>query len=389
MIFCFAGTALFAQSEELQIWSDAYDSARTISEQLLYIQYIVDGNYPGSDVFYAKALDRLILEYPRYSTITELDAADRVALILAFRLGEAKHAASATNLWQMVNYFSNALVKAEALAAIGKTGNTMYLPHVVQLLNDLNTQSQADREMRERSERIAYGAILSLEYYREADGYLPVFFASTGWYAERIKSLASAALPKITDDPTEQLLSVVNRTGYTYAIKHLALKTSEASGSSEASKARVAVAALIEGWRLQVSDLRERQELTQMRKLALNMIRRYGTEDKAVYPQLDRSFLTGDMDEKLLVLYALEALASEDSVRLLTGYLRTIHQRRTANTITTNDEQLVRVVIPALGNVGSASRAASRAILIQIQQSPDWNYTIKNLAAQALTKIGN
>ena len=388
LIFCLAGTALFAQSEELNAWIEGYDRAQSVAEQLIYIQNIVDGNYPGAVDFYARALDKLVLQYPDISTRSEWDAADSCARLLAFQLGEAKHSDSALNLWRTVEYFSNPLVKAEALFALGKTGNTDLLPQVIRLMNDLNTQPQADREMRERFERIAYGAILALEQYRAPEGFLPVFFASTGWYADRIKSQASISLVNIMDDPTEPLLEVVNNTGYAYDIKHLALRTSERSNSSEENKAKVAVAALTEGWRNQVSDIHQRQELTQMRKLALNMIRRYGTVDSAVYPQLDRSYLNGDMDEKLAALYALDALSSEDSARLLSGYLRTIHQRRTSNTLTANDEQLVRVIIPAIGNLGATGRSLTRPILIQVQQSPDWTNAVKNLASDALRRIG-
>ena len=388
-ICCFISLGLYAQSAELDAWSSAYDMAQSVAEQLVYVENVAEGNYSGAETFFARALDKLLTVYPDIDNLSEWEAADHCARILSFQLGEAKHTDSAQNIWQVVNYFSNPLVKAEALIALGKIGNTAVLPQVVQLLNDLNSQPQSNTEMRERSERIAYGAILSLEYYKAPEGYLPVFFASTGWYADRIKNQASISLVNIISDPTEPLLEVVNNAGYTYDIKHLALRTSERSQSSSENKARVAVAALTEGWRNQVSDIHQNQELTQMRKLALSMIRRYTTQDAAVYPQLDRSYSNGDMDERLAVLYALEALASEDAARLLASYLAAIHQKRNSNTLTASDEQLVRVIIPALGNVGSAARAQARPILIQVQQSPNWTNTIKNLASEALRKIGN
>ncbi|MCL2832563.1 MAG: hypothetical protein FWD78_05295 [Treponema sp.] len=389
LMCCLTGMALYAQSSELDAWSQAYDGAQSVAEQLIYIQNVVDGNYAGAEDFYAKALDKLILQYPNINTRSEWDAADSVARILAVQLGEARHTESALNLWRMVGYFDNALVKAEALVALGKIGDTAFLPQVVQILNDLNTQPQSDLTMRERSERIAYGAIISLENYKAPEGFLPVFFASTGWYSERIKNQASISLLNIMDDPTDQLLSVVTSSGYTYDVKYLALRTSERSNAADEHKANVAVAALAEGWKQQVSDVRLRQVLTQMRMLALNMIRRYKTQDASVYPQLDRSYMNGDMDERLSVIYTLDSLSSEDSARLLSGYLRTIHQRRTSGTLTTNDEQLVRVIIPAMGNLGATGRALTRPVLLQVQQSPDWTNVVKNLAADALKKIGN
>jgi hypothetical protein len=385
----FAGMVLFAQSEEVAVWSEMFNAAYTVEEQHVYIKNVSDSGLSGAEEFYARALRRLLDEFPSLTTRSEWDAADSSARILVTRLGEAKYAAAAGDMWQTVDYFSNALVKADALIALGQTGNKDYLPQVVQLMKDLNSQVQADRDMRERFERIAYGAILSLENYRDPSGYLPVFFASTGWYADRIKNQASISLPNIMDDPTEPLLEVIASPGYTYDIKDLALRTSERSQSSAESKARVAVAALTEGWNASTNDVHQRQILSQMRKLALSMIRRYTTTDAAVYPQLDKSYNNGDMDEKLAALQALSALGTEDSARLVSAYLRIIHQRRLSGTLTTNDEQLVRVIIPVLGNIGSVGRTQSRPVLVLVEQSPQWTNTVKNLASQALRQIGN
>jgi hypothetical protein len=389
VLLAFAGTVLFAQSEEVAVWSEMFDSAGTVEEQFVYIKNVSEGGLPGVEEFYAKALKRLLEEFPNLTTRSERDTADSAARILVTRLGEAGYAAAAGDIWQTVEYFSNALVKSDALIALGQTGNKDYLPQVLQLMRDLNSQPQADRDMRERSERIAYGAILSLENYRDPSGYLPVFFASTGWYAERVKNQASISLTAIMEDPTEPLLEVVASPGYTYDIKDLALRTSERSQSSAENKARVAVAALTEGWNAPINDVRQRQVLSQMRKLALSMIRRYTTTDAAAYPQIDKSYNNGDMDEKLAALQAFSALGTEDSARLVSGYLRTIHQRRLSGTLTTNDEQLVRVIIPVLGNIGSIGRSQSRPVLLLVQQSPEWTNAVKNLASEALRQIGS
>ncbi|AEF82835.1 hypothetical protein [Leadbettera azotonutricia] len=385
----FAGMALFGQSEEVAVWSDMFDQANTVEEQLVYIKNVSEGALSEAEEFYAKALDKLIKEFPDLKTRSEWDAADAAARILSTRLGEAKYADAAGNLWQTVEYFPNALVKSDALIALGQTGNKALLPQVVQLLKDLNAQPQADRDMRERFERIAYGAIISLENYKDPSGYLPVFFASVGWYAERIKSQASVSLPNIMDDPTEFLLEILASPGYAYDIKHLALRTGQRSQSTDEHKASVAVAALTAGWIASTSDVHQRLELSQMRKLALAMIRSYGTQDTAVYPQIDKSYKNGDRDEQLAALEALKALASEDSARLLSEYLLNLHQRVVDGTNTRSDDQLVRVIIPALGDIGATGRASSRPVLLRVQAHPKQTDSVKRLAADALRKIGN
>jgi hypothetical protein len=262
-----------------------------------------------------------------------------------------------------------------------------FLPKVVQLVKDWNTRPQSDREMRERVERIVYGGVLSLEYYKDPSGYLPVFFVSTGWYAERIKSQASVSLPNIMDDPTEPLLEVVGSPGYTYDIKHMALRTSERSSSPDEKKASVAVAALTEGWKASTNVPLQQRELAAMRKLALTIIKRCGTQDSAAYPEIDKSYgrIGVDRQERLYAIDALAALASDDSVRLLTGYLRDLTERQRSGAFTNEDGVTARAIIPALGEIG---KAAARTELLRVQQLPVWaasNY--RALATQALQKL--
>jgi hypothetical protein len=388
LVVILIGPALFAQSEELELYSMLFDSTETIEEQLVFVRIVADGGYTGAEEFYAKALNRLIIQYPNLYVRSELDAADTEALILASKLGEAGYAPAASNLWQTVVYFSNSLVRAEALMALGRTGNTAFLPQVIQLLESINIQPLSDREASERAENVASGAIVALENYGAPEGYLPVFFAYTGWYSQRVRNLAFGVMSHLMDDPTVPLLEVVNGSSYGYEVKHTALKVSEASSSNEENKARVAVAALSEGWRNRGNDIRQRTELTEMRKLALRMIRLYGTQDSSVYARLDQSYREGDMDEKLAVLQVLNTMPTQESVQLLSGYLRDIHGRRLSNALTANDEQLVRVIIPALGNVGNVARSVSRPILILVQNAPSWSSAIQRLAADALSRIG-
>jgi hypothetical protein len=388
ILLSFTGMVLFAQSEELAMWSDEFDRAGTVAEQLTFVQNVERGNYAGAEEFYAKALRRLIEEYPNITTLSERTAADSCARILASKLGDAKYSASAADLWKAVEYFPNALVKAEALIALGKADtDKAFLPQVVQLVKDWNTQPQSDRDSRERVERIIYGAVISLENYKDPQGYLPVFFVSTGWYAGRIKSQAEISLPNIMDDPTEPLLEVVGSPGYAYDIKHMALKTSERSSAPDDKKAQVAVAALAEGWKVSSNVPAQQRELASMRKLALTVIRRCGTQDSSVYASIDKSYgnRVVDRQERLYAIDALKALASDDSVRLLSGYLKELTERQRSGTFTNEDGVTARAIIPALGDIG---KAEARTELLRVQQLPVWNFSnYRTLATQALQKL--
>jgi hypothetical protein len=376
----------FSQSEELALFANLYNNADTVASQLLILQEVRDASISGSGDFYAAALSRLLSEYPNVRAINERNAADESARLLVSALEAEGNAAVGGDLWRVVETFSNPLIKADALIALGRLGAAAYIPQVVQILSDLNSRPPADRATQIQNERIAYGAILSLENFRDPAGYLPVFLASAGWYSERVKNQASVSLSLIMEDPSEQLGFVIRSSAYPYDVKYLALRTAERSGISNGSKSAIALAAYSEGWRGSTNDARLRTELATMRKLAVNMIRRYGAGDAAVYPLLDRSYKNGfDMQEKLDTVSALSALATEDAAKLLADYLLELHNKRQSNTLTADDERMVRAVIPALGATRQPS--VGRPALSLIQQSPAWTNAVKNAAAEALRNI--
>jgi hypothetical protein len=257
---------------------------------------------------------------------------------------------------------------------------------VAQLLTDLNTKIPSEQEVQIRDSRVAYGAILSLENFGDISGYLPVFFAANGWYDSRVKVQAAASLPVITSDPTEALLQVLQSSGYPYSIKYLALQSEEASQAPDASKARVAAVALAQGWRAATADIHQRNELAQIRKLSIDMLRRYGVgDDNSVYINLARCYREGiDINEKLDAVDALSAIATNQAAVLLNSFIMAIHQRRQSNALTREDDQLIRALITALG---ATKRSVGKTSLTLVQQSPAWTNTIRGLATTALENL--
>jgi hypothetical protein len=379
-VFC------FADFEELDIYAYLYNGALTNSEQLAILQNVAELKISGAGEFYAGALRRLVTDYQNIRSVTEKSAADEQVQLLAELLGNEKYNAAAPDLWRVVEAFSDPLVKAEALMALGKMRAVAFLPQVVKLLTDLNTTSTPDRLT---GERIAFGAIIALEKYQDLSGYLPVYFASVGWYSDRIKSQARRSLPLIAADPVAPMTQVIQSSGYDYATKLIALQTVENSGVSNSSKAGVAVTALAEGWRSSTADPRLRVALNQMRKLAIDMVKRYGTDDEAVYPLLERSYTQyasrndGDQDEALNAITTLAALGSDESARRLSNFLMDINVKLQRNTITAKDNILVREIIPALGRTG---RTLGRPALNSVT-ALDWVDAVKNLAREALKNI--
>jgi hypothetical protein len=386
-IFVFFTTfTLFGQDAGLDTWTEIYNGESTISGQLLTLQMAAKQGEADSGPFFAAALSRLLRQYPALRRPNDLAAADECAMIIARELGAAKYTAAGPDIWRAVETFSNPLVKSELVIALGKAGATDYLSHVVQLLANLNAKIPSEREVQDRDSRVAYGAILSLENFGDISGYLPVFFAANGWYDSRIKTQAAASLPVIANDPTEPLLQVLRSSGYPYSIKYLALQSEEASRAPDASKARVAALALAEGWRAATADVHQRNELAQMRKLSIDMLRRYGAgDDNSVYINLARCYREGiDTNEKLDAVRALSAIATNQAAFLLNSFILAIHQRRQSNALTREDDQLIRALITALG---ATRRIVGKTSLTLIQQSPAWTNAIRGLAGTALENL--
>ena len=368
-------------SEAMDVYTFLYEQAASPQERLAVLKSLSDQNIDGAGQLYAQALTQLLQEFPSLKTTAERDAADQSARLLAQLLGNSKYTAAAGDLWRVVENFSNPLVKADALIAMGKLRNVDYAELIEKLLYDLNLKPATDPEA---GEKIAYGAILALEKYQQPSGYLPVFFAATGWYNKRIREQAERSLPYIMDNPEVPLTSLIRSSAYTYDIKFLALQRMEASKAPADAKARVAVIALAEGWRASTMDVKQRVQLGNSRKLAIDMIRRYKTEDTTVLPLLERSYKEGiDTEEKLNAVAALSAIGTDDAARLLSNFLLALNAKRKANNITQEDEQLVRAVIPALGATGkSVARPALQAVEYQ-----DWTNYVKTLAQDALKQI--
>jgi hypothetical protein len=390
LICCSASTGFAAiGAEDLEIYMFLYENSRTVTDQYNIMVVLQTRKLTGAGEFYARAFNSLVNRIPniqRTSSAAEKAAADDLAQILAALLGDEKYAKSADDLWRSVGAFSSPQVKAESLISLGKLRATAYLDSIIRVLTDLNAAPPQGRDEADSKGAIARGAIIALEKFREEKGYLPIFIMSVGGYPERVKELARSTLPIILEDPSELLTEkVIKSSSYAPDIKFSALQTIENADASDASKATAAVAALSEGWRQTTNDVRQRGQMAQMRKTCLDMIRRYGTTDPAVYPLLERSYKEGlDDKEKLDSVQCLGALVTEDSARVLNSSLMILVGKLQSGAITRSENDLIRALISAIGTVGSASSRVSLRSLIATDTATN---AVKQLANDALAKL--
>lgn len=379
-LFIVSSSLLFA-SDGLDVYTYIYRNAFSASERLAILKNVSDAQINGAGQLYAEALQEILLEYPSLQTNSEKNVADQTARLLASLLGDAKYSAAAGDLWNTVQTFSNPLVKADALIALGRIRAPAYLEQVIKLLNDLNLEPSADPET---GGKIAYGAILALEKYQDSAAYIPVFLASNGWYSKRVKDQALAALPYIAPDPSQPISDLIESSSYTYDVKYTALQRLDESNATAESKAAVAVKALGEAWRHSTRDVKQKIQLGSIRKLSIHMLNRYRTEDPTAVELLDRSSRNGmDMDEQLNAVSTLGSIATEESVMALSLLLADLNTKRSDGNITQEDERMVRAVIPALGSSGLASASPA----LQSIEHTDWTNAIKRMAAEALRSL--
>ena len=373
----------FARPEEVDIYAYLYNSSLTNTAQLDILHNMVEARLTGAGEFYARALRRLVSEYRNIRNVTERNAADEQAMILSTLLGAEKYSPAAADLWLVVEMFNAPLVKAEAMIALGRIRATNYLPQVIRVLQSVNAAPTADRL---NGERIAFGAIIALEKFQDPSGYLPVFFAANGWYSNRIKDQALKSLPFIAKDPTPYMQEIIRGPGYDYPTKYTALQTIEAADVDNENKVGLAVVGLTEGWRGSTNDQQLRTTLASMRKLSIRMINKYKTDDESIYNLLERSYTQGfDMDEKLAAVASLASQQTDESARRLSKFLMDLNAKRQSGNIRQEDEQMVRAVIPALGQAGRPiGRPALNAVI-----SLDWTPAVKRLAEDAMKQIGN
>ena len=386
----------FASTEEVDVYAFLYRNAVTNSAQLDILQHMAEARLIGAGEFYAQALRRLVSEYNNIRDITERNAAAEQAMILAALLGAERYTQAAPDLWQVVERFTNyPLVRAEALMALGRIRAVDYLPQVIRVLESMNVGAPGGDNL--YGERVAFGAIISLEKFGNAQGYLPVFYSSSGWYSRRIRDQATRSLPLISRNPTDFMMQVVNGSAHSIALKLNALQTIEASQVDNADKSRIAVAALAEGWRINVNNQQERLMLANMRKLAIDMINRYRSDDEAIYGLLEQSYSNitrVDTQERLAAIAALASQRTDEAARILSGFLgavdangrfppTSLNGRRQSGVTTRDDEQMVRAIIPALGQTG---RIAARPALMAVSNA-GWTNAVITLARNALREI--
>jgi len=365
------------------------------------LESVGTANLTGIGDFYAAALKTLLIKIPDIKTREDWEANRVSSIMICQALAAENYTDNAADIWELVKYFdiirddvNEGEAMQEALFTLGQTGDKTFVPHVVQLLTDLNTQQTSDVESRRRIQRAVAGCISALENFHEIAGYKPVFFVYIGWYDPAIRNMAYEALPNIVDDPSDVIIEILRDSSNNPGIKLTAWQEMLRTNAPDSSMAKVAAVALEMGWGYPTSDNTLQRNSKMMRTSAIDTIRLFGAADDSVYPNLDKSYSNNysnnspDYDEIKKTIDALAALKSDNAVALLLRYLQNLNDRRRNGVWGNKERQMMQWIVPALGATGTKSDDV-RLLLTTIMNSENYTGTEQSWARAALRQIGN
>ncbi|MDR1094959.1 MAG: hypothetical protein LBL31_01075, partial [Spirochaetaceae bacterium] len=289
----------------------------TWTDKLALLREISAANIDGAADLYAGSLRELLQDYQniKFGT-TEWNSANNAARFLIAELVAARHEAAGTDLWRSYQTFTDSIVQAEALAALGELKVDSRYADVLQVVNTLNLRTSATN--RPNDENIAAGGFTALEKYGNPEGYLAAFIGSESWYREFVKQRARSAFNTLLQDPSRLLPDIILSPQYAPSVKYRALEYVDGASIDNSQKAEIASKSLAQGWRSLSGDPHIAREVVNFRRLALQMIRKYGTDQtNETYAALNRSLKDGGLDEKLDCIPALGSINTPESATII------------------------------------------------------------------------
>lgn len=366
-----------AADEMTFIYRRIYAGADTLRQKEAAVLAIAAQNDPEAAPVLEIILEDLLKTGPNVRLGTsDREIWNRLVRLTVGKLGTYRYVEAAPFAWDATVQSVDPLTRAEALMALGNMRALEYAEKISVVLRNLNFEPPTDREA---GEKVAYGAILALEKLRDPVGFAPVFFASEGWYTQRIRDQALRSLPNIADDPTEPVRKILAEEAPARKVK--ALDFQLASKAPDEKKIELARMALDQGFSITPRDRAEGKLLRDLRVRALQGMIRLKAGGGASTARLRESYRLGDVDERLLSLQALGVDASDESAKALSDILLDLDANQKAGL---SDETRNRLVMAAIQYAGATKNRAVRAALTAISLNEKWSNSIIRAAQDAL-----
>ncbi|MGO8692213.1 MAG: HEAT repeat domain-containing protein [Rectinemataceae bacterium] len=375
-LFFFGAVLVFAD-ETTEVYKRLFLEAQGLRQKYTAALNLVQLQDPSVAPALSDALTELISTQKSYEQASDKELYAQTVRIVAQALGDYKYIDAAPSLWDAVQQVPDPLVKAEALMALGKMHALDYAERISLLLRDLNFKPTQDPDY---GEKVAYGAIFSLEKLRDIRGFSPVFFASVGWYSQRVRQEAAQALPNIVDDPTDPIMPIIQNEPSDRKV--LALKAEVDSNAPNDRKIQAAVYALAIGQKMVPVDPTDARYLANLRKLALNTLIVLKAQGDAPVAGCVSSYQSGyDDEERLLALAALGANGADSAAAALRDIILKLDSDQQAGV---SDETRNRMAKAAIENAALTKNKLLKPALISVAADDNWSGGILFAAQQAL-----
>jgi len=404
IILLVSGTTVFAQEPDLSIYWEEYNrSNATISEMLGVLKAVRDENQTGIGSFYRDAIRVFVQRLPNYTSNQDRLAIEEISSLLFRGLSAEKQTDAALYVWQLVHYFdishrpNDGILMYEAIVTLGQIDAKDFASYIAILLERYNERSAVDPIYKSITQVVVPGTINALETLGEPVGVRPIFFASIGWYDNDLKAIASKALVnlmnKLGDTIGEIIIGIINDLFNSPSVKNAAWQEFlQTTTVSDEVKAKVASVALEASYTFITSSRESLAILRIMRVTAIDKIREVGIADETEYAFLERTYreaLEGadtDYETIILVIRTLTAVNTEESVNLLTEFLRGLHYRKRSGLWGSRERDLISIIISAISTTGTQARPTIQLLTV-IQNSAIYTIAEQNWARNALATL--
>lgn len=364
--------------EAAEMWKRLYQRSTSLEQKLAVMQNLIEQEDPGLVPTLIQSLTELVVASKNLRTSTERENWTQLCLLIIRALGNYKATESDSVIFQCFEAAEDPILKSEALTTMGKIRATDYTERITLLLRDLNLKPEGNAVSQEI---IAYGCINALEKLKGNQAYKQVFLAAQGWYSRRIKDRAIAALPLMSEDPTDVLSELLKESSP--EIKLQALQAGLTSPASQVKKISLAVLALEQGLLEQTADVRLQSQLGSLRSTAINALINLQSKSPASLEPLrkviERNY---DLNERLNAVLSLGINGSDEATRILSSFLDRQNQRQLSGT----QEAENRFTIALIRALGMTKNPLARPVLQAVEFS---NYTpaMVRISKEALQQI--
>lgn len=384
VIILFATISSFVVANEGKTLSRLYNRFRTLEQKYSIIQSMVTLDDRTLEPFYFSALQDLIYgDMSSYRNKEETAKLwETVTHMIIVELGDLKGESTSTMIWDVTRTTETPLLKADGLVALGRIQAVEYAPDIALILRNLNFNKNDNSEF---AEKVAFGAVFALMLMKEDVGFEPLFYASIGWYQDRVTEIAHRAITTSYEDPVPLMIPILTGSE-DYEIQRRVLSTAMQMDTPPEKKIEIVMVALVEGLEPHVDNATLKEQLSSLRKDAIGNYVALNLPHTSAPRLLDKSITRGDLDEKIVAIEALGRDGSNSATQVLVQRLDVLNERQISG-VTLNREQLVllRQIIFALSISGNEQGLAPLNDMAYIDYTP----ALKKLAQEAIEKIQN